>query len=58
MSAAENSSAKKVARAGVNVIQHFIHQIIRQMAGVNPGEAAGGVLGGGVILAGGEGDEL
>ena len=28
------------------------------MAGVNPGEAAGGVLGGRVILAGGEGDEL
>ena len=28
------------------------------MAGVNPGESAGGVLGGGVILAGGEGDEL
>ena len=28
------------------------------MAGVNPGESAGGVLGGGVILAGGEGNEL
>jgi hypothetical protein len=31
---------------------------VRRRRRVNPGESAGGVLGGGVILAGGEGDEL
>ncbi|MOA13434.1 hypothetical protein D3C78_1334850 [compost metagenome] len=56
--AQHRTAQQEGARLGVDVIQHFVYQIIRQMAGVQPGQALGGLLGGGGRLPGGQGDQL